>query len=169
VTSAQTRPDITGRAGPALNYFGPCRVWAVLFFPCFGPAHQARPKCTPIVPGQGPSIPGRRRRGTGQKPRSPCSALLSSALLCASATGPHCQTSTVGNELGIPSSHSLHHALQELYCTIRDEVMRTSGNPIASPARVAVAICKLDQQLVPFKNDHQGLLIRANQSSSPAR
>jgi hypothetical protein len=22
----------------------------VLFFPCFGPAHQARPKCTPITP-----------------------------------------------------------------------------------------------------------------------
>jgi hypothetical protein len=43
------RPDITGRAGPTLNYFGPCRAWAVLFFPCFGPAHQARPKCTPII------------------------------------------------------------------------------------------------------------------------
>jgi hypothetical protein len=32
VTSAQTRPDITGRAGPTLNYFGSCRAWAVLFF-----------------------------------------------------------------------------------------------------------------------------------------
>jgi hypothetical protein len=36
------------KPGPALNYFGSCRIWAVLFFPCFGPAHQARPKCTPI-------------------------------------------------------------------------------------------------------------------------
>jgi hypothetical protein len=32
VTSAQTRPDITGRAGLTLNYFGSCRAWAVLFF-----------------------------------------------------------------------------------------------------------------------------------------
>jgi hypothetical protein len=35
--------------GPTLNYFVSCRAWAVLFFPYFGPAHQARPKCTPIV------------------------------------------------------------------------------------------------------------------------
>jgi hypothetical protein len=49
VTSAQTQPDITGRAGSALNYFGPCRAWAVLFFPCIGPSHQAQPKCTPIL------------------------------------------------------------------------------------------------------------------------
>jgi hypothetical protein len=48
VTSAQTRSDISGRAGPALNYFGSCRAWAMLFFPCFGSAHQTRPKCTHI-------------------------------------------------------------------------------------------------------------------------
>jgi hypothetical protein len=36
VTSAQTRPDITGRAGPTLNYFGQCRAWAVLFFHALG-------------------------------------------------------------------------------------------------------------------------------------
>jgi hypothetical protein len=36
VASAQTRPDITGRAGPALNYFGSCRAWAVLFFRASG-------------------------------------------------------------------------------------------------------------------------------------
>jgi hypothetical protein len=41
-TSAQTRPDISGRA-----VFGSC------FFSCFGPAHQARPKCTPILVGKG--------------------------------------------------------------------------------------------------------------------
>jgi hypothetical protein len=64
VTSAQTRPDITGRAGPALNYFGPCRAWAVLFFPCFGPAHQARPKCTPIV-GEGSANGGGHRGSVG--------------------------------------------------------------------------------------------------------
>jgi hypothetical protein len=32
VTSAQTQPEITGRAGPALKYFRSCRAWAVLFF-----------------------------------------------------------------------------------------------------------------------------------------
>ena len=32
MTSAQIRPDITGRAGSALNYFVSCHVWAVLFF-----------------------------------------------------------------------------------------------------------------------------------------
>jgi hypothetical protein len=36
------------KPGPTLNYFVPCRAWAVLFFSCFGPAHLARPKCTPI-------------------------------------------------------------------------------------------------------------------------
>jgi hypothetical protein len=30
-TSAQTWPDISGRAGPTLKYFGPCRAWAMLF------------------------------------------------------------------------------------------------------------------------------------------
>jgi hypothetical protein len=36
-----------GSCGPVTKIFravrGPC------FFPCFGPAHQARPKCTPII------------------------------------------------------------------------------------------------------------------------
>jgi hypothetical protein len=32
---------------PTLKYFESCRVWIVLFS-CFGPAHQARPKYTPI-------------------------------------------------------------------------------------------------------------------------
>jgi hypothetical protein len=52
VTSAQTRPDISGRAGPTLKYFVSCRLWAVLFLPCFGPVHQTRPKCTPITAGR---------------------------------------------------------------------------------------------------------------------
>jgi hypothetical protein len=92
VTSAQTRPDITGRAGPALNYFGPCRAWAVLFFPCFGPAHQTRPKCTPIsstVIRGNPNTPKHgwktfskqtvktSKRGSKLKPRLPRDAISS--------------------------------------------------------------------------------------------
>ena len=42
------------------RYNGPCRAWAVLFFPCFGPAHQARPKCTPIL--FMPALPSDARR-----------------------------------------------------------------------------------------------------------
>jgi hypothetical protein len=34
---------------PTLKYFMSCRdVPGPCFFSCFGPAHQARPKCTPI-------------------------------------------------------------------------------------------------------------------------
>jgi hypothetical protein len=107
--------------------------------------------------------------GEGQDSQKPLlrSPLLSSALLF-SAPLPQALTGTLAQS-AMNSAYSLHHALQELYSTTRDEVTRTSRNPIASPARVTVAICELDQQLVPFKNDHQGLLIRANQSSSPRR
>jgi hypothetical protein len=35
-----------GSCRPDTKYFKSCRAWAVLFS-CFGPAHQARPKCTP--------------------------------------------------------------------------------------------------------------------------
>jgi hypothetical protein len=55
VTSAQTRPDITGRADPTLNFFGPCRNWAVLFF---------RDSGRPIRPG--PNIHLYRRTRTGR-------------------------------------------------------------------------------------------------------
>jgi hypothetical protein len=36
------------KPGPTLKYFGSCRAWTVLFFLCFGPAHQAWSKCIPI-------------------------------------------------------------------------------------------------------------------------
>jgi hypothetical protein len=57
VTLSQTRPDISGRAGPALKYFGSCRAWAVLFS-CFGPAHPAAQMYTYMCGG--PSSPDRR-------------------------------------------------------------------------------------------------------------
>jgi hypothetical protein len=41
-TSVQTRPDISGRSGSTLKYFGSCRVLVVLFS-CFGPVHQSDP------------------------------------------------------------------------------------------------------------------------------
>jgi hypothetical protein len=59
MTSAQTRPDITGRAGPALNYFGPCRAWAVLFFRASG---------RPIRPGPNVHLYGQPCRGAAHKP-----------------------------------------------------------------------------------------------------
>jgi hypothetical protein len=59
VTSAQTRPDITGRAGPALNYFGPCRAWAVLFSVLragpSGPAQMYTYNCCLLVIGRAES------------------------------------------------------------------------------------------------------------------
>jgi hypothetical protein len=36
---------------PTLKYFGSYRARAMIFFPCFGPAHPAWPKYTPIVTG----------------------------------------------------------------------------------------------------------------------
>jgi hypothetical protein len=64
------------------------------------------------------------------QPEAP--APLSSPLLC-SAPLPQALTAKLAQS-SMNSAYSLHHALQELYSTTRDEVMRTSRNPIASSA-----------------------------------
>lgn len=73
--------------------------------------------------------------GEGQDTaRSPCSALLSSALLCASATGPHCQTSTVGNELGILASSCVTRVV------FYHARLRSRGRPAIPSPRLLVSL-----------------------------
>jgi hypothetical protein len=58
-------------------------VPGLCFFPCFGPAHQAQPKCTPIGGAEGERSSGRDGLGRGR----------------ASADGPWAR-STVGGRNG---------------------------------------------------------------------
>jgi hypothetical protein len=50
-----------GSCRPDTKLFRTLPCLAVLFFPCFGPTHQAQPKCTPelAVPKVGPVIPNK--------------------------------------------------------------------------------------------------------------